>query len=302
MVFRNEVIFSYARHPLSVIGDGSSNIATLIEKEANKQRHLAAHLKTMSPQLDSAAMAALQSQDLTPSTVLQKGQVGHLRRFQSETRNGFDEIVTDSVHPENRELACRAARLFGLEIAGVDFISKDISIPWYENGAVINEVNFQPQIGANTAREILKGYFPNNDDSIIPIECFIGDAAALKAALERLQQAKNNLHPAYLTSHALTIDQNLSEIKLHGMRDLFSRVEYLLREVQVERLIVVVQTVEFATTGLPFYHISDLRISNNNLTFERSVEKSADTSQINEVVSLLRAAHERWRVSRTASI
>jgi len=50
----------------------------------------------------------------------------------------------DIVHPDNRLLAERAARVIGLDVAGVDLLIPDVSRSWREVGGAICEVNAQP--------------------------------------------------------------------------------------------------------------------------------------------------------------
>jgi cyanophycin synthetase len=57
-------------------------------------------------------------------------------------------LMTDKVHPDYVLLAEHAARLFGVDIVGVDVITDDISRSFRETGACINEVQTQPAIGA----------------------------------------------------------------------------------------------------------------------------------------------------------
>jgi cyanophycin synthetase len=52
--------------------------------------------------------------------------------------------VTDLVHPDVAELAALAARIVGLDIAGVDLVAQDISKPMKAQGAAIVEVNAGP--------------------------------------------------------------------------------------------------------------------------------------------------------------
>jgi cyanophycin synthetase len=60
-------------------------------------------------------------------------------------RNGnmsFD--VTDDVHPETARLVTLAARVVGLDIAGIDLVAEDIRRPLREQGGAIVEVNAGP--------------------------------------------------------------------------------------------------------------------------------------------------------------
>ena len=52
--------------------------------------------------------------------------------------------LTDVVHPDNREMAVRAAQAIGLDVAGVDFITPDITRSYRDVGGAICEVNAAP--------------------------------------------------------------------------------------------------------------------------------------------------------------
>jgi cyanophycin synthetase len=67
-----------------------------------------------------------------------------LRRTDNVSAGGTAEDVTSLVHPDNLLLAQRAVRLVGLDIAGVDFLSTDISRSWRDVGGAICEINAQP--------------------------------------------------------------------------------------------------------------------------------------------------------------
>jgi len=292
LVFRGEVIFAFARHPLSVVGDGESDIASLISANAKEQSYTVAYQRKPIPLLDSEALSALKMQGLGPNTVLERNQIASLRPFQSSISGGYDEILTDSVHPDNAALACRAASLFGLEIAGIDLISSDITRAWYDNDAVINEVNFQPQIRNNSATAILDRYFPDNIGEI-PIYAFVGNSEALEAALKKQALLCDQSVDAFLTSHAVTIGPDQSEIRLFGMESLFRRIESLLRNPQVGALVVVIQTNEPAFAGLPFYRLSELKIVNQALLSFRNLNKRSANEKVDETITLLNTALNR---------
>ena len=54
------------------------------------------------------------------------------------------------MHPDNVTACEMAAGVVGLDIAGIDVLTPDISVPFRENGAVIIEVNAGPGIRMHT--------------------------------------------------------------------------------------------------------------------------------------------------------
>ena len=57
---------------------------------------------------------------------------------------------TDEMHPDNITACEMAAGAIGLDIAGIDVLTPDISVPFRENGAVIIEVNAAPGVRMHT--------------------------------------------------------------------------------------------------------------------------------------------------------
>jgi cyanophycin synthetase len=87
--------------------------------------------------------------------------------------------ITHLVHPSIAETASLAARIVGLDIAGVDLVCEDISRPLDEQRGAIVEVNAGPGLlmhikPANgearpVGRAIVEHLFPNGDDGRIPV-------------------------------------------------------------------------------------------------------------------------------------
>ncbi|MBL8198957.1 MAG: acetate--CoA ligase family protein [Chromatiales bacterium] len=68
-----------------------------------------------------------------------------LARSGGTSRGSSTEDVTDRIHPDNARLAVDAARVVGLDIAGIDFVSVDISRSWREAGGGIIGINASPE-------------------------------------------------------------------------------------------------------------------------------------------------------------
>jgi glutathione synthase/RimK-type ligase-like ATP-grasp enzyme len=51
-----------------------------------------------------------------------------------------------TIHPDNREMFVKVAKVSGLALAGLDFISDDLGIAYANNGAGVNEINSNPEM------------------------------------------------------------------------------------------------------------------------------------------------------------
>lgn len=98
--------------------------------------------------------------------------------------------VTALVHPENTSLVQRAARVIGLDIAGVDLRSTDISRSWRETGGVITAVNAYPSLEEHRLADPDRDIYGEVLDVLfggrparIPVTALTGDGAAAAAGL-----------------------------------------------------------------------------------------------------------------------
>ena len=91
---------------------------------------------------------------------------------------------TIEAHPDNVEIAETAARIVGLDVAGIDFICPDIATPVRETGGAIVEVNAAPGFRMHThptegepqyvARPVIDSLFPAGSSARIPIIAVTG--------------------------------------------------------------------------------------------------------------------------------
>src|SRR5213075_2807239 len=88
------------------------------------------------------------------------------------------------MHPDNVTACEMAAAAIGLDIAGIDVLTPDISIPFRENDAVILEVNAAPGIRMHThpaeglprpiGTSVVDMLYPPGSESTIPVIAVTG--------------------------------------------------------------------------------------------------------------------------------
>lgn len=260
LVVQGKVRIAAKRLPKSVKGDGGQTVRALVD-QANAEEQATPPWSRRKPfPLDEMALACLAAAGFTPDSVPPEGVIAPLRPIQTSEWGGVVENLIDDIHPDNAAIAIKAARVFGLAVAGVDIISIDITRPWHENGAIINEVNYSPllsgrQSGAVIA-SMLDDWFPGRGH--VPVEAVIGGESAMAEGLRlRAAYGSRGLR-CWLTSHLETISDSGAPTAV-AARGLYGRCMALLMDPEVEALVMVIQTDELLETGLPLGLIDRIR-------------------------------------------
>jgi cyanophycin synthetase len=173
------------RVPAHVTGDGEQTIAQLIEEANRDPRRGVGHRRTLTMlPADERTVETLALQEFTLESVLEAGQVAYLRATANLSTGGTSIDRTDEVHVENIVACEMAAGAIGLDVAGIDVLTSDISVPFRENRGVILEVNAapgtrmhtHPTVGTprNVAAPILDMLYPPGSVSTIPIVAVTG--------------------------------------------------------------------------------------------------------------------------------
>jgi cyanophycin synthetase len=151
LVINGKVVACAERIPARVVGDGVSTIAQLIERENKDGRRGVGHTKTLTKlPADERTARFLRKQGHTLQTVPARDETVFLRGTANLSTGGTAVDRTDEMHPDNITACEMAAGIIGLDIAGIDVLTPDISVPFRENGAVIIEVNAGPGIRMHT--------------------------------------------------------------------------------------------------------------------------------------------------------
>ncbi|MBJ7313418.1 cyanophycin synthetase [Rugamonas sp. CCM 8940] len=148
LVVGKRLIAAAVGEALWVVGDGVADINALVDSQINTDPRRGttegAPLNALSPEHGAEIILELQRQGMTAHSVPLAGQ-----KVLIQPNGNVAADVTDLVHPSVAATATLAARIVGLDIAGIDVVAEDISRPLEEQGGAIIEVNASPGLLAH---------------------------------------------------------------------------------------------------------------------------------------------------------
>jgi len=185
LVVDGELVAVSKRVPGHVVGDGKQTIEELVEEVNRDPRRGIGHEKILTRiELDYQAKRLLDLLDYTSETVPEAEEIVYLRSTGNLSTGGTSVDLTDVIHPDNVDMARRAARAIGLDVAGIDFITRDITVSYKEQGGIICEVNAAPGFRMHTnpaegtprdvAGPVVDMLFPPSSPARIPILAITG--------------------------------------------------------------------------------------------------------------------------------
>ena len=173
------------RVPAHVDGDGKHSLTELVEITNADPRRGIGHEKVLTRiKVDDEAIGYAREQGFEMSDAPPRSQRVYLKRTGNMSTGGISIDRTEEAHPDNVELAELAARVVGLDIAGIDLVCPDIGVPVRETGGGIVEVNAAPGFRMHThptegeaqyvAKPVIDMLFPPGADARIPIVAVTG--------------------------------------------------------------------------------------------------------------------------------
>lgn len=222
LVINGELVAGAKRVPGHVVGDGKHTIEALVETVNEDPRRGVGHEKVLTRlEFDHQAERMLAKCGYDRNTVPEKGEVVYLRLTANLSTGGTAIDVTDIIHPDNREMAIRAINAIGLDIGGVDFLTRDISESYRDAGGGICEVNAGPGFRMHVAPSegtprdvagpVIDMLFPPDRPSRIPIAAITGTNGKTTTARMLAHILKLSGHTVGLTStDGVYIDGKLS--------------------------------------------------------------------------------------------
>jgi cyanophycin synthetase len=185
LVIGGRMVAVAQRVPAHVVGDGTHTLGELVELANQDPRRGIGHEKVLTKiKVDDDAEELVREQGFELDDVPPEGQTVKLVATGNMSTGGISIDRTLDAHEENVEIAEEAAQVVGLDVAGIDFLTPDISQPVRESGGAIVEVNAAPGFRMHThptegdpqyvARPAIDLLFPPGTPSRIPIVAVTG--------------------------------------------------------------------------------------------------------------------------------
>lgn len=149
LIYKGKCLSVLRRELPAILGDGARTVGELAQEE-NRNRIQSSDWREgdadwMPLPIGSCALRHLKRQGLDWSYVPRAGEQVQLWGAANFSFGTTYTEVLDQTHPDQIRAAEEAAKLIGMTIAGVDFVSSNIEAPGYH----ILEINVAPGIGNN---------------------------------------------------------------------------------------------------------------------------------------------------------
>ncbi len=264
-VVNGELLWAHERVPASVTGDGQHSLRALIDAENEKRRQalLTAPYGLVPIRMDANNIGYLQDNGRNLEDVPAVNEVVRLQLVPAATTGGDGRAYFDSIHPDNRRLAERAAQFLRLDIAGVDMITPDITRSWREVGGAVTEINALPQVSIQTDptmfQRLLQKIMPHSGR--IPLLFVLTEEAKpvwLDDVLDELEAS--GLRVGLTTTEGLQVGNDW----IRGLRSsVWEDIRLLQKDPSVGAIVIISDGDTLLQTGLPFDAVNALVVQAN---------------------------------------
>ncbi len=240
-----------------VTGDGTHTIDELIALQINSDpRRGRGEEQPLNPvRIDSAARLELKRQGFDAESI---APLGCEVLIQRNGNVAFD--CTDEVHPEVAAIAATAAKAVGLDVAGIDLVTEDISRPLSETGGAIVEVNAGPGLlmhlkpaeglPRNVGKAIVDYMFPPGDEKTFPLIGASGSSGTtLVTRLMFHLLTQNGMQTGLSNSEGVKVNDRALTTSVSST---WSNTQRLLLNCQIEAAVVETDGMQILTEGLDY--------------------------------------------------
>ncbi|MDD3051897.1 MAG: Mur ligase family protein, partial [Candidatus Cloacimonetes bacterium] len=185
LIIDYELVAAVKMVPVILVGDGKKTISELItEINSNPKRQFGDKSRLSIIEIDDITEHLLKMNRFSIDSILKENQEFAIK-ISGSLKNGGSAIdITDQVHEFNRFSAERAAKIIGLNVAGIDIICNSIRESIADTKGCIVEVNAAPDfrmhlkpthgIDRNVAKPFVNMLFPDDTKRRIPIFAITG--------------------------------------------------------------------------------------------------------------------------------
>jgi cyanophycin synthetase len=144
-VFNNHIIDVIERSAPYIVGDGVNDVQSLINMR-NKRQLEKGLFKT-----NNVSENYMKTQGYTMNSILPKG-TNLMISTVINMHNGANitRIPINKLPKENIDIFLKTNKVLGITTSGIDFLSKDISVPYHKNNGKILEINGTPDTEIHT--------------------------------------------------------------------------------------------------------------------------------------------------------
>lgn len=259
LVVGDQVVAANKGETASITGDGVHTVQQLIELQINSDPRRGEEegfpLDTIRLDEHTTSLLELKRQGLSADSVPEAGRPVLIMRTGNMSMD-----VTDLVHPDVAAQAVLAARVVGLDIAGIDLVVQDIAKPLGPQGGAMVEVNAGPGLlmhlkpatgqARPVGQAIARHLFKPDDNGRIPVVGLMGDGDTTRVArlLAWLLHLKG-LHTGLSCAEGLFLNQR--QLQASDAMD-WAQAQRLLINRGVQAAVFESDARHLLTQGLPY--------------------------------------------------
>ncbi len=218
LVIDGKFVAAAKRIPALVKGNGVDSIDVLIQKLNDEPGRGNGHECSLTKIIfDQDTFTQLDKYGYTIATIPAEGEVIYLKSTSNLSTGGTAEDCSEEIHPENKFIAERIAKIIGLDVCGIDIMSPSIAQPLSKNGGVVLEVNaapgfrmhLDPSFGKprNVASAVVDMLFPKGSKPTIPLFAVTGTNGKTTTTRLLAHIAKTaGYSPGYTTTDGIYIN------------------------------------------------------------------------------------------------
>lgn len=217
LVIDGKFVAAAKRVPAHIIGNGRQSIRELIEEVNSQPGRGEGHESALTKiKFDKDTYFQLEKYQYTIESIPAQGEIIYLKSTANLSTGGTAEDATDEIHPENKFMAERIAKIVGLDICGIDIMAANINQPLRETGGAVLEVNAAPGFrmhlepskgkARNVAKHVVDMLYPDDAKSTIPLFAVTGTNGKTTTTRLLAHMAKTaGYHPGYTTTDGIYI-------------------------------------------------------------------------------------------------